>query len=219
MASRYPPALRKLAGLIDWSTTAVGALDAWSPALRAVVETMCACPLPMTLMWGPDAILIYNDGYAGIAGSKHPAALGQPARDVWPEAWDFNREVVEKVTAGASLTYTSLRFALTRNGETSDAWFDLAYSPVRDDRGTIGGVLAVVVEITERMRLEDRMRVEREHTAEMFRQAPSFMAQLEGPRHVFTFTNDAYQQLIGHRPVVGKPVRDALPDIAGQGFY
>ena len=42
---------------------------------------------------------------------------------------------------------------------------------------------------------------------------------MEGPQHVFTFTNDAYQQLIAHRDVIGKTVRDALPEIAGQGFY
>ena len=30
--------------------------------------------------------------------------------------------------------------------------------------------------------------------------------------------NHAYQQLIGHRPVIGLPVRDALPEVGNQGF-
>src|SRR5262249_36510744 len=49
--------------------------------------------------------------------------------------------------------------------------------------------------------------------------APSFMAQLDGPGHIFTFTNTAYQQLIAHRAVIGQTIRQALPEIANQGFY
>jgi len=58
-----------------------------------------------------------------------------------------------------------------------------------------------------------------ERLAQMFQDAPSFMALLEGPDHVFSFTNAAYQRLIAHRTVIGKTTRQALPDIAGQGFY
>ncbi|WP_245964155.1 hybrid sensor histidine kinase/response regulator [Roseovarius spongiae] len=51
-----------------------------------------------------------------------------------------------------------------------------------------------------------------------FDQAPSFMAVLNGPEHVFQIVNQAYTDLIGGREVIGLPVRDALPDIQGQGF-
>ncbi|MCR8825583.1 hybrid sensor histidine kinase/response regulator [Pseudosulfitobacter koreensis] len=52
-----------------------------------------------------------------------------------------------------------------------------------------------------------------------FDQAPSFMAILDGPEHVFRITNQAYIDLIGGRDLIGMPVREALPDLAGQGFY
>ncbi len=60
---------------------------------------------------------------------------------------------------------------------------------------------------------------ERDRFRQMFSQAPSFMCLLRGPTHVFEFVNDAYLQLVGHRDVVGLPVREALPEIDGQGFY
>lgn len=53
---------------------------------------------------------------------------------------------------------------------------------------------------------------------EMFQQAPGAMAILRGPCHVFEMVNPAYLQLIGFRDVVGKPLAQALPEIAGQGF-
>jgi signal transduction histidine kinase len=62
------------------------------------------------------------------------------------------------------------------------------------------------------------LRVERERLAEVFRQAPSFLAVMRGPHHVFQLVNDAYYGVIGHRPVLGKPAIEAIPEIRGQGF-
>ncbi|HEY5799389.1 MAG TPA: ATP-binding protein [Burkholderiaceae bacterium] len=59
---------------------------------------------------------------------------------------------------------------------------------------------------------------ERGHLRNLFNQAPGFVAVLTGPRHVFELVNEAYYQLVGHREIVGKPVWEALPEVAGQGF-
>ena len=60
---------------------------------------------------------------------------------------------------------------------------------------------------------------ERDRMRRLFEQAPSFMALLLGREHRFVFANAAYMQLVGHREVVGLTVREALPEIAGQGFF
>ena len=60
---------------------------------------------------------------------------------------------------------------------------------------------------------------ERDRLRRLFEQAPSFMALLQGREHRFEFANAAYLQLVGHRDVLGLPVRQALPEIEGQGFY
>jgi PAS domain S-box-containing protein len=54
---------------------------------------------------------------------------------------------------------------------------------------------------------------------EMFARSPSFSALLQGPEHRFVLTNPAYHQLIGHRDVIGLPVREAVPEVEGQGFF
>src|SRR5580698_5712368 len=53
---------------------------------------------------------------------------------------------------------------------------------------------------------------------EMFAQSPSFSALLRGPDHRFVMINPAYQQLIGHRAVLGLTLREALPEVESQGF-
>ncbi|MCY0506072.1 hypothetical protein OVV80_27200, partial [Klebsiella pneumoniae] len=60
---------------------------------------------------------------------------------------------------------------------------------------------------------------ERNRLIGMFMQAPGFVAVMNGPRHVFQMHNPAYAQLIGHRDIAGRPIRDALPELVGQGYY
>lgn len=60
---------------------------------------------------------------------------------------------------------------------------------------------------------------ERDRMRELFQQAPSFMCILSGPNHVFELVNDAYSQLVGNRQLVGLSVREALPEVKGQGFF
>ena len=72
----------------DWSKTPLGAMDTWPPALRLSLDIVLSSGFPMALRWGPDFVLIYNDGYKPILGVKHPWALGLPAREVWAEVWD-----------------------------------------------------------------------------------------------------------------------------------
>jgi PAS domain S-box-containing protein len=67
-------------------------------------------------------------------------------------------------------------------------------------------------------RRNEQLRARTEQLNELFHQAPGFMAVLRGPRHVFELVNAAYLRLVGHRDVLGKPMREALPEVAEQGF-
>jgi PAS domain S-box-containing protein len=59
---------------------------------------------------------------------------------------------------------------------------------------------------------------ERNYMRKLFNQAPGFVAVLNGPQHVFEMVNEAYYQLVGHRPIIGQPVLAALPELDGQGY-
>lgn len=62
------------------------------------------------------------------------------------------------------------------------------------------------------------LNAERNELQILFNQAPGFIAVLKGKNHVFEAANESYYQLVGHRDIIGKPVVEALPEVAGQGF-
>ena len=146
---------------IDWSRTPLGPVESWSPALRTMLRILLANRFPHVLWWGPEYIQFYNDAYRPIPGSKHPErALGRPARECWPEIWHVIGPLIDTPFQGGPATWDEDIFLeVNRHGFVEETHFTIAYSPVPDDAapGGIGGVLATVHEITDKVVGERRV--------------------------------------------------------------
>lgn len=146
-----PPAsndMKKRIEEFDWSRTPVGPIEQWPPCLKCAVDLISASPVPMVLLWGPQGIMLYNDGYAAFSGTRHPELLGMPVVDAWPEAAEFSQRVLDTALAGESLSFRDKHFTLNRRGVPEDVWVNLDYSPIRGDDGKVVGILAIVVDTT-----------------------------------------------------------------------
>lgn len=150
--------LGTLVRALDWAATPLGPADRWPRSLRTAVDLVLASPLPMIVLWGPDLVQVYNDAFAPICGPRHPRALGRPARDCWPEAWDAVAPVCEAVRRGERRLLARQPLVLPRAGRDEAAWFDLACSPVPDDGDGVGGVLVAAVDVSHAVRTERGLR-------------------------------------------------------------
>ena len=203
----------------DWASTALGPITDWPQSVRTTISLILRSPVPIVTLWHEDGVMIYNDAYAEFAGARHPALVGSRVREGWPEVADFNDNIMRVCLAGGTLAYKDQELTLFRRGRPLQAALNLDYSPVLGEDGKPVGVMAIVVETTEKVRAERWLKNEQDRLRQMFEQAPGFMAMLHGPEHVFRLANPAYLQLVGHRDVIGKSVREALPELADQGFY
>ncbi len=139
----------------DWASTALGPIDAWPYSLKTATALIMHSPVPIVMLWGEDGYMIYNDAYSVFAGGRHPSALGSKVREAWPEVASFNDNVMKVVLGGGTLAYKDQELTLLRNGAPEQVWMNLDYSPIFDESGKPGGVIAIVVETTERV-LADR---------------------------------------------------------------
>jgi signal transduction histidine kinase len=205
----------------DWSATPVGPVEQWPETLLITVNTMLATRHPMFLWWGSELIQFYNDGYRpSIRSDKHPKALGQCGRECWPEIWHIIGPQIDGVMSrGESTWHENQLVPIYRDEKLDDVYWTYSYSPVRDAHGVIHGTLVTCSETTGRVLAEEALRTERTRLLSLFHQAPAFLAVLSGPDHVFTMHNPPYLELIGQRNVVGKTVREAVPEAEGQGFF
>ena len=206
----------------DWSATPVGLPDTWPQSLRTAVRLLLNTGHPMYIWWGAQGTCLYNDAYSRSIGSeRHPGSLGQPARAVWEEIWDIIGPQIEQVMAGRGATWHENQLVpITRDGQREDVYWTYGYSPIDEESAPndVGGVLVTCVETTQQVLAARHAVTASERQRRMFEQAPGFICTLHGPDHVFDFVNDAYKRLFGDRLFVGTPVRDALPEIEGQGF-
>ena len=216
-----------------WTDTPLGPVEQWPATLRTMASLVLAADIPMTLLWGPSLLLLYNDAYAAVVGTKHPAALGMPLQRVWPETADVSAPLIARAQAGETVTVVDTARRISRRAVGADletAYFTLSYTPVRDDAGTVVGILLTVLETTpaiearelqaERERLLAQIAAERERLRAVILHAPAPMALHVGPEHRYELVNDAYRRL-GGRPydILGMPVREAFPEIEGQGIF
>lgn len=144
----------------DWARSRLGAPEQWSQSLKMLVSFLLANRFPLLLWWGADYISLYNDAYRPVLGAKHPEGLGLPCRECWSEIWQVLKPLIDSPFQGGPATWMEdLELEVRRHGFTEESHFTVAYSPVPDEtapRG-IGGVLATVHEITEKVIGERRI--------------------------------------------------------------
>jgi signal transduction histidine kinase len=144
---------------LDWSRTAVGAVESWPQSLRTALSILLETGFPMYIAWGPGFTQFYNDGYRPILGStKHPAAMGASTRETFAEIWPIIGPMFTGVMNGTPTTVVDFMLPLDRHGFAEECYFIFSYSPIRQEDGTVGGVLVTVTETTQRVLGERRLK-------------------------------------------------------------
>lgn len=152
----------------DWSKTRLGEVSGWPQSLKTAVRIILTSRYAMFIWWGRELINLYNDPYRAFLGTKHPAALGKSAREVWAEIWDQIGPRTEAVLVRGESTYDeALLLLLERHGYSEETYFTFSYSPLPDEQGNIGGLFCAVTEETQKVIGERRLALLREIAAAM----------------------------------------------------
>lgn len=133
---------------------------------------------------------------------------------------------------------------LEQPGSFEEKYWLPSNTPVLDSTGDIWYIIHRVEDITELVLVQKRLDqqleqqaikgdftdaalvtaqaisdLEREKVHSILMDAPALICIFEGPQHVFKLVNPLYQQLVGERPLLGKPIAEAMPELAGQPIF
>ena len=188
-----------------------------------------------------------NRAYLEVTGTTLSELLGRRLLDRFPHDPDDPnnpsatalRESLERVLETGepdALPFIRYRVPSSAEGPERDAFWSATHTPIKGQSGAVEYILQHTMNVT-RLReavgedqLEEvlapaqmvqqafRLLDDGLEVATLLEQSPGFMAFLDGPQHVFTRVNEAYRALIGGRDVLGRPVREALPELEAQGF-
>jgi PAS domain S-box-containing protein len=180
---------------IVWTATADGALN----YLNGRSSEYLGAARERGLGWGWEAVLHPDDRAAYVAAWKRALRTAEP----------YEAE-----------------FRQWRASDRSYRWHVARAVPVRDAAGDVVKWVGVTTDVDdlkrageERDRLIRELRAERAKLAEVFAHASAFICTLRGADHVFESANPMFHRMIGPRELIGRPVREALPEVEGQGFF
>lgn len=137
----------------DWTLTPLGPVSAWSERLKLMVEQVLASPLVASLVCGPEHVLIYNDTAAKLYGDRHPAALGRPLPEAFPEGWATVAAFYERAFLGETVQVDAQPLDTCGEGVAKDA-FDALLAPVHETDGRVAYVHMTGFEVGDRVRTE-----------------------------------------------------------------
>ena len=137
--------------------------------------------------------------------------LGQSIWDIFPNAVGtiFEDSYRRVASEGVEVHFV---------GEYNDELVDLV--PEVDAYPTPGGGVAVFWrDIGPRTRAEAALRTSEQRLRDVFEQAPLAVAVMTGPDHVYTAVSPMYARSPGlGRTLIGRPMREAFPEVVGQGY-
>ncbi|MDN5000380.1 ATP-binding protein [Bradyrhizobium sp. GCM10027634] len=222
---------------LDWSASPLGPPRQWSQALKTTVSMLLAAQAQIVLFWGPEYVALYNDAYAPGIGANHPRALGRPAIENWGELWDDLEPLLSGVRqTGKTFAAKDRPFYVERHGYGETSYWDVSYSAIADDDGSVGGVLCIVSETSERVLGEAQLRASEARYRELNATLEQRVAERTAERHLLATIvettdgqiqaldldyrwlainascADAYQRIYGKRPKVGDSLHEFLAD-------
>lgn len=151
--SRATPPSAGLAGLIrdyDWARTPLGSRAHWPKSLQTALDLCLGVEFPMSICWGPELTILFNDAFARLMPAPPEEVLGRAYFAYWGDFRRFNEPIYRRVLDhGESVKLENKSVRVGPAPESREGIFNISYSPLRDDRGDVVGVLTVAIEVTQ----------------------------------------------------------------------
>ncbi|AHM62736.1 sensor protein [Flammeovirgaceae bacterium 311] len=210
-------------------------------------DLLMQAPALIAAVRGPDYIYEFvNPFYQQLFPGRE--LLGKPLLEAVPEfKGDPIVELLDKTyQTGETITGTEIPFPQDRrgNGKLETGYFNITCLATREPDGRIKGVITFGYDVTgavqanmalEQLNQELESRVEQRtqklekartkaeseqnRIQQLLMQAPAMITIFKGPEHIFHMVNPPYQQLVGERELLGRSIKEAMPELEGQPIF
>jgi two-component system sensor kinase FixL len=203
---------------VDWDGHPLGPAAHWSPALRSNLYTILNSAAPKILLWGQRLSIFYNDAYAKLVQRDDCVGIGSAYPDFRPGLWPRVRESVEAALRGEGSVIQEFRIEAGQSGAPTSGVFHLFYSPVLDEDGRTSGVLVDIYDMTDRKAIEENLLDEISLLNALFSTTPVLIAYASAAELKLEYVNSAFGRMLDDRPLIGRRVEDAIPEVVEQDF-
>ncbi|MBS1685097.1 MAG: PAS domain-containing protein [Bacteroidetes bacterium] len=200
-------------------------VDPVSPPSRTpdFAEIVRQAPIGITIFRGPDFVVeMANDTYLAIVDRREDQFVGRPLFEVLPEVKDSVENLLRDVYKTGS-PYYGFEFPVTlrRHGREDLTYFNFVYQALRENDGTVSGIIVIANEVTETVRGKQLLTESEKQFRSVFMNSPIAMTIFRGPEYEIEMANKVLYEKIWRRSpeeVLGRKLLEAFPELRGQKF-
>ena len=199
-----------------------------NPLQHDLQDIFMQAPLAICVIDGPDHVFsLVNPRYKQLVKRE---VFGKKARDAFSTAevgpfFDLLDQVYQ--TGEPHVGREKPVPLMGTDGRVDEQFIDFYYHPLRSYQGQVTAILAFHIDVTEQVHSRKQIELStRELMAEKHKllaivdQVPGAVTIFDGPDHVFSLASETYLSLFfgGRKDLIGKSVREAVPEAEAQGF-
>jgi PAS domain S-box-containing protein len=191
----------ELASLIrqrDWSKTSLGRVEDWPQRLKYALALCLDSKFATYVWWGDECTTLYNDAAIPHLRSRHPAALGKPARQIWAEAWPELEPLMVRALGGEGVFAENFELKPAPGDDGGPAYFTFCYAPLRTGDGEISGLFAISLETTRVVQSEAALRAGEQRLQAIVDSAKEYAIITFDEKGRITSWNPGAERLLGY---------------------
>lgn len=186
--------------------------------LRSLVES---APFPIGVYTGPQLqIQLANQAIIDIYG-KGPDVIGKNYPELLPEL--AGQQIVEQLqqvyATGVGFASGTQLVTIDHHGRSTPYYFRYTFTPLFDAKGKVYGVMNMAADVTELELARQQLQTSEARFRSLIEEAPVATCLFVGRDLHVAVANDTMLGYWGKsQTVIGKPLAEALPELAGQPF-
>ena len=204
------------------TTDKVNTLKSLQDSEQRFRNTVKQAPVGITILRGKDFIVeMANEPYLQLVDRKEETFVGRPLFDSLPEV----EEVVHPLLDGVLITGMPYRgnevpIPVQRFGKKAVSYFDFLYYPLKEEDGSISGIIVTVTEVVEQVMARKKIEESEARFRSLIEQSPMAMVVLKGADHIVEIANSAMLKRWNKtmQEIANKKFIDVFPEIRDQKF-
>lgn len=178
-------------------------------------------PMRITFLTGPDFVIELANEKILQSWGKDRNIVGKTLIEAMPElkTQNFLQLLKEVYKTGVSYTAKESEVWYSIDGEIKKYYFDIWYNPMFDLDGKVYAILATAVDVTDKVMAEKKSDDSQLRFRKLIEESPIATCLFTGKDMVIEIANDMMIKMWGKgNSVIGKPLREAVPEMVGQPF-
>ncbi|MET0393504.1 MAG: PAS domain-containing protein [Chitinophagaceae bacterium] len=193
------------------------------PSERTFENIVKQAPVGITILRGREMIVeMANETYLQVVDRRDEEFIGRSLYASLPEVREFVEPLLEKVFQ-TGIPYHGFEFPviLNRYGQRELTYFNFTYQALKDANNEISGIIVVANEVTTLVKTKQSIEESERQFKNLVMQSPIAMTIFRGHDFIIEIANETLLRTLWQKTeqeVLGKPILEIFPELAGQKY-